>query len=420
MKAVSFHVSVPRYLLARALGGMTSSVTFGRLSGLKYGDWPAPGLPGEEWARLRVLQCGICGTDLSNLTFSVSPALEPFSSFPAVPGHEVLARVEEVGGKVEDVAPGDRVVVDPLIGCRVREQPRGDFCSSCRDGLPATCGESGESGPLRVEEEPLAPGMIVGYHRDLPGGWGEEMVAHRSQLHRVPDDLGDRAAVLTEPLSISVHAVLRAPPESGGPVLVIGSGPMAMTTIWALRATGYEGLLVAQAKRKKEKELARLMGADEVVSPGDEARQALVDETGAMAYQPLVGPEVYAGGGFPSVYDCVGSRGSFEQALGWTAPRGRIVMLGCAARTSKLDLTFLWARELDVRGVYGYGTEVWEGEDRHTFQLTLELLQTTPAPVDRLVTHVFPLSQLSDALNAAANRKKSEAMKVVLTPPGSP
>ncbi len=59
-------------------------------------------------------------------------------------------------------------------------------------------------------------------------------------------------------------------------------------------------------------ELALKLGASEVISPGPEARQALVD-TGAMAYQPLVGPEVYAGGGFELVFDCVGSQGSLEQ-----------------------------------------------------------------------------------------------------------
>jgi threonine dehydrogenase-like Zn-dependent dehydrogenase len=135
-----------------------------------------------------------------------------------------------------------------------------------------------------------------------------------------------------------------------------------------------------------------------------------------MAYQPLVGPEVYSGGGFPLIYDCVGSRESLDQAIRFVSPRGRIIMLGCSAQVRKLDLTFLWARELEIRGFMGYGREVWEGEERHTFEVTRELLVRSPVPTDRMVTHLFPLEQYRDALKAASNRRRSGAMKVVLQP----
>jgi threonine dehydrogenase-like Zn-dependent dehydrogenase len=188
-----------------------------------------------------------------------------------------------------------------------------------------------------------------------------------------------------------------------------------MGTVWALRATGFEGTLIVQSKRFKEGHLALAFGATEVVKPGPGAREALVD-TGAKAYQPILGPEVYAGGGFPLIYDCVGSKESLGQALRFASPRGRVVMLGCAARMGRVDLTFLWARELEVVGYVGYGTEEWEGQDRHTFEITRHLLSVTEAPVSRMVTHVFPLSQYKDALKAASNRHLSGAMKVVFAP----
>jgi threonine dehydrogenase-like Zn-dependent dehydrogenase len=255
----------------------------------------------------------------------------------------------------------------------------------------------------------------MGYHRDLPGGWGEMMVAHQSQLFPLPDEMEDRMAVLVEPLSIGVHAVLQSPPRPQEPVLVIGSGPIAMGAIWALKATGFTGDLVAQVKRPQEVALARELGATDTVAPGPEARQALVD-TGAMAYQPIVGPEVYAGGGFPLIYDCVGKKESLDQALRYASPRGRVVMLGCSAQLRSLDLTLLWARELEVRGFLGYGREEWRGEEKHTFEVTRELLMEVGIPVEKLVTHVFPLRQYRDALKAASNRRSSGAMKVVLEP----
>lgn len=414
MKAVTFDVSVPRYLLAKGLGGLTSAVTFGSLSGLRLSEVPEPPLPGPEWVRLDVRLGGICGTDIGNLTFSASPAMEPFGSFPAVLGHEILATVAEVGPSVTRFQVGERVVVDPMLSCRVRGYK--DFqCPSCAAGFHSTCEQGGEEGPREVDGVPLSPGLTIGYHRDLPGGWGESMVAHESQLFLVPGEMEDRVAVLIEPLSIGVHAVLQAPPRRGDAVLVIGSGPIAMATLWALRATGFGGDLIAQAKREKEVDLALRLGATQVVKPGLEARQALVD-TGSMAYQPLVGPEVYSGGGFPVVYDCVGSPGSLEQSFRYAAPRGRIVVLGCSAQVRKLDLTFLWARELEVRGFLGYGAETWDGKDLHTFEITRELLLRKPIPVERLVTHVFPLDEYQDALKAAGNRRRSGAMKVVLQP----
>jgi threonine dehydrogenase-like Zn-dependent dehydrogenase len=414
MKAVTFGVSVPRYILAKGLGGLTSSVTYGRLSGLALSEVPEPAIPAPDWVRLDVLLCGICGTDLGNLTFSASPILEPFGSFPAVLGHEILARVAEVGSEVTRVEVGQRVAVQPTLSCAVRGY-RDYQCPSCAAGMTATCEQAGEEGPLEVGGRPLSPGLTIGYHRDLPGGWGDQIIAHESQLFPLSSNLEDREAVLIEPLSIGVHAGLKAPPHPDEPVLVIGSGPIAMAAIWALRALGFQGDLIAQAKRRREVELARRLGATEVVTPGLEARQALVG-TGSLAYEPLVGPEVYSGGGFPLVYDCVGKMESLDQALRFVTPRGRIVVLGCSAQVRKLDLTFLWARELEMRGFMGYGREGWEGQELHTFDVTQQLLVRAPIPVDRMVTHIFPLEQYRDALKAASNRRRSGAMKVVLQP----
>lgn len=414
MKAVTFDVSVPRYLMAKGLGGITSSVTFGALSGVRLQDVAEPAIPGPDWVRLEVLLSGICGSDIGNITFSSSPTMEPFGSFPAVLGHEILGRVVEVGSAVTSVLVGQRVVVDPMLSCRVRGYQ--DYeCPSCASGWHGTCEQGGEEGPLQIADAPISPGLTIGYHRDLPGGWSESMIAHETQLFVVPDEIEDRTAVLVEPLAIGVHAVLNASPRRGDPVLVIGSGPIAMATVWALRAAGFGGDLVMQAKRDKEVKLALSLGASQIVRPGPEARQALVDR-GAMAYQPLAGPEVYSGGGFPLIYDCVGSQESLGQSVRYASPRGRIVVLGCSAQIRKLDLTFLWSRELEIRGFLGYGMEEWDGKKMHTFDITRELLLRKPLPIERMVTHIFPLEQYREGLKAASNRRRSGAMKVVLRP----
>lgn len=415
MRAVTFDVSIPRYLAARSLGRVSDAVLFGRLSGMGMHDVDLPALPGPRWVRLAVIRAGICGTDIGNLGYEASPAMEPFGSFPAVLGHEILAEVVETGPAVRRVEPGQRVTVDPMLSCEVRGYAREAWCRSCSRGLPSTCEEAGEEGPLEVGGEPLAPGLTMGYHRSLPGGWGEEIVAHESQLFPVPDALDDRTAALVEPLAVGMHAVLASAPDPSEPVLVVGSGPIALGTVWALRATGFGGEIVAQTKRKHEADLARMLGASEVVRPGDEARDAMV-RTGAHAYMPLVGAEVWSGGGFPLIFDCVGSQGSLEQSLRFASPRGRIVMLGCAAEIRKLDLTFVWARELRVHGHIGYGAERFRGRSVHTFEVVHELLAESTVPVREMVTHSFPLGQYREAVRAAAHRSRTDSVKVLLDP----
>lgn len=438
MRAVEFNVTVPGYLLAKSLGRVADSAIHGGLSKLSLVDRPAPSLPGDEWVRIEVLLCGICGSDLGNIAYKSSPAMEPFGSFPAVLGHEILGRVVEAGPRAGHLSPGQRVVIDPIIHCAARGHASDRWCPSCVAGSHATCEMAGEEGPLVVGNRlpgkrgrtagthgasagqggwPLGPGLTIGYHRDLPGGWGEQMIAHKRQVFPVPDGLNDRVAVLAEPLAIGVHGVLGSgAARSSGPVLVIGSGTIAFATIWSLRALGYEGHLIAQSKRAHEVKLARALGADETATPGDEARQALVD-TGARAYMPVVGDEVYAGGGFDFVFDCVGSESSLAQSLRFASPRGRVVLLGCAGQLRKLDLTFLWARELKVQGFVGYGMEEWDSQRRHTFDVTLERMAADPGALERIVTHVFPLKQYRAALRAAYDHRRSGAVKVALGGP---
>lgn len=415
MRAVTFNVSVPGFVMGKTFGRVTEAALFGSLSGLRYGDVAEPALPGDDWVRLEVIKAGICGSDLGNLTFKSSPAMEPFSSFPAVLGHEVLARVAEVGPSVRRVEVGQRVAVDPVISCTMRGFSGEARCPSCSSGLHATCARSGDGGEIVIGGRELRPGLTVGYQADLPGGWSERMIAHESQLFPLDDGMSDRAGVLMEPLAVGMHAALRSRPFGEGPALVIGSGPIALGTIWALRAAGYQGELVAQIKRGHEADVARALGASEVISPGEEARQSLVD-TGSSAYMPIIGDEVYAGGGFPLIFDCVGSGQTVKQALRYAAPRGEIVLLGCAAEIPKLDLTFVWARELKIQGYVCYGLEDWRGERPHTFQVTHDMLLETGAPVERMVTHDFPLAQYRDALSAAANRGRTGSIKVLLDP----
>ena len=170
MRAVTFNVTIPSYLIGKGLGRFTEAAVFGRLSGVRYGEVAEPELPGDDWVRLEVLKAGICGSDIGNLTLKSSPAMEPFGSFPAVLGHEILARVIDVGPAVRRVEIGQRVTVDPGVSCAVRVYPGARQCPSCASGLCSTCIRAGEEGETIISGAPIQRGMTVGYHGSLPGG----------------------------------------------------------------------------------------------------------------------------------------------------------------------------------------------------------------------------------------------------------
>lgn len=407
MQAIRYHVSIPRFLLQRALGCRFPALYYGPLSCLRLDRVDPPALPGPDWLIVRPILAGICGTDLATITAKSSPSLSPFNSFPAVLGHEVVARVEEAGPAVTDIEPGQRIVVEPYLPCRIRGLPD---CPACALGNFSQC--------HNVAEGTFAPGMILGFCQDLPGGWGEQMAVHRSQAYPVPPQLSDEQAVLVEPLCIGLHAVLRRLPQPKARVLIIGGGAIGLCTLAALRLLEIPCHVTVVAKHRFQQEMARRLGADHVFGTGREAGALAAAErvTGARRYRPLIGRPVLSGG-FDGTFDCVGSRGSVDESLRVTAPGGTVVLVGGAGEIGGIDWTFVWARELAVIGTLCYGMEECEGRRLHTFDLALELLAARPDyPIADLVTHRFPVARYRDALRALLGRAGHGVIKAVLEP----
>jgi threonine dehydrogenase-like Zn-dependent dehydrogenase len=401
MKAISYNFSIPNFLAVRAADKLPLPILeSGRIPGLGEVDLAPKPLPGPEWVRLKPRLCGVCGSDISMLTNRGSPALTPFISFPVVPGHEIVADVVEVGAGAGEVAVGQRVIVNPLISCEMRGLPP---CRSCAAGEPGLCTSSAEGA--------LSPGMLIGFCRDLPGGWSEELVAHRSQLFPVPDALPDATAVLVEPFSVAVHAVLNAPPPPDAKVLIVGAGSIGLLVLAALRSLGNTANVTVLARHPIQEQMAKRFGADAVLR-GKSAGDAATQIAGAKRYKPIKGKPVYAGG-FDWVFDCVGSAKSVDESLRVAGPHGRVVLIGCAAELPRLDLTFVWLRELQITGCYVYGKEpAFEGA--HTFDVALRLLAEHPElPLAELVTHTVPLAGWREAMQISLAHGRHEAIKVV-------
>jgi threonine dehydrogenase-like Zn-dependent dehydrogenase len=227
------------------------------------------------------------------------------------------------------------------------------------------------------------------------------MVAHSSQLHAVPADWTDEAAVMVEPTACALRGALTAADHTGadGVHLVLGSGTLGLLTIAALRAHASPRTLIATARYPHQAALARALGADVVVDP-DEAHRAVRRATGAM----VVGETLTTGA--DAVIDCVGSAETIGVGIDVVAPRGRVVLCGMPA-TVTVDLTPLWHKEVALVGAYAYGREPG---GRQTFDLAFDLVRA--ADLGRLVSATYPLDRYEDALEHAAAAGPRGSVKV--------
>ena len=402
MKAIRYNFSIPNYLAMRAADKLPLGLyEKGKVPGLSMVDNASLPLPGPDWLRVRPRMAGICGSDTSLLHGTSSPALSPFVSFPAVLGHETIGEVIETGSAVTRVATGDRIAIMPLIDCAMRGL---EPCRACASGDPGLC--------LNVAEGDFAPGLMLGFCRDLPGGWSDEVILHQSQAFPIPASVSDDAAVLIEPFSVATHAVLRNPPAPGATVLIIGAGPIGLLVLAALRMLGYENDVTVLARRSKQEELAKAFGATRVLMRKS-ARDAAIEITGAKPYKPVLGDPTLAGG-FDWVFDCVGNGRSVKESLAVAGPRGQVMMVGCAGQISKLDLTFVWSRELAITGSYVYGQEGSVDGHPHTFDVAMNLLAKHPElDLAGMITHRFTLDQWREAMAVSMARGTHGAIKVI-------
>jgi threonine dehydrogenase-like Zn-dependent dehydrogenase len=397
VKALLFERNVPRFAASRVLAGLAGTGRGVAVGPLRLTEVEPPALPGDGWHRVRPRLAGICGSDIATLDGHSSRYFEPIVSFPFVPGHEIVGDVD--GGPLD----GRRVVVEPVLGCLVRGLD--PLCDACAAGRKGAC--------AHLAFGHLQPGLQTGYCADTGGGWSDGLVAHESQLHVVADDLSDEAAVMIEPTACAVHAVLTgaAGAVDGAHVLVLGAGTLGLGVIAALRHFSLPAAVLAVAKHPEQRDFARRLGADVVISPS-EVRRGVRRHTGGAALS-AGGPDGRVerlAGGADVVFDCVGSADSLEECLAVTRPGGRIVMVGMPGRVT-VDLAPLWQREIVLAGAYAYGAEDRPDGPVSTFTLAAELVRA--AALGDLVSARYPLDCFGEAVEHAARAGRRGAVKIV-------
>jgi threonine dehydrogenase-like Zn-dependent dehydrogenase len=218
-----------------------------------------------------------------------------------------------------------------------------------------------------------------------PGGYAELVAVPERIVHRLPEHVSFDAGVLVEPASVVLHGLEKARPEPGEAVGVIGVGTLGALAI-ALLGLHSPSRMVAYGVREEELELARRLGATEVVLAGEgepaEPRLDLVVET-------------------------AGAPVAVELATQLCRPGGRAVLLGIAgeARTLTLPSDLLVGKDMTLMGSIAYRAATWSR--------VVGLVAEGVLDLDPIVTHRFPMSEFEEAVRLMDDRRGIVA-KVVL------
>ncbi len=401
MKALRFNVNIPRFLALQTLRPFSERVCFdGPFATIRLVDLPEPRLPSDEWVKIQTKLCGFCGSDLNLILLKDSPTASPFTSFPCVLGHELCGIVVEKGAKVATCDIGDLVTVCPILNCTVRgfTSP----CRSCSMGRPANC--------ENYAEGTLAPGMFNGICKDIPGGFAEYTVAHRSQIFRVPDGVAAASAALTEPLAVAVQAVLDNKPDHGEHVLVIGGGVIGALVVKVIRALDIGCHITVAEPSSFHADYVQTCGATEVIRA--EIIDAAVRITGGKAYKPMLKDKILMGG-FDRVFDTVGHSHTLNMALRVMNTLGTLSVIGIG-NDVKLDLTPLWLKLQTIRGCYAYAYNDTAAGKKQAFEIALEMLATKRVRVEEMITHRFRIEEYRTMIEVNLHKAQHQAIKTVI------
>ncbi len=311
--------------------------------------------PGPRDVLVRVVVCGICGTDLGYLA---TGGLRGSGEQPMPLGHELSGVIDSIGDEVEDLRPGMRVVVNPDDDAIGNGGPEGGFCDT----------------------------VLV---RNARSG---------RNIHVLPDSVPFELAALVEPLSVALHGVNRAKVKPDSQVVVYGAGMIGLGVIVNLRRRGVCDIVVVD-RQDCRLALARRMGATATINPDHEdLRTALAKLHGESTKY-----------GFATVntrifIDAAGAGSLLQRTVEMCAHGARIVIVAVYRQPVALDLLMVMAKEIELAGSIAYPD--------NEFQEVLDMLAAQEVDVGPLITHRFPFSQASDAFTQARN--VNEAIKVMV------
>lgn len=343
-------------------------------------DFPIPSI-GKDDGVLRMELSGVCGSDV--LHWGGHSAVS--CNLPAILGHEIVGRIERVGplaARRWGVAVGDRVIVEASFGC--------GLCDLCLRGSYQMCAQGqGYGGRISASVMPHLWGAY-GQHLYLPP---------RARVHRIGDAVSPEVGVVIGAVLANgvrwVHTIGGA--GIGDAVVVFGPGPQGLAAAIAAHAAGAERIIVVGLTGDYARmAFARDCGATDTLTFDQHTVEAITELTGGRLADVAI--------------DVTGSADSPAVAAETVRPLGTFVMAGSTAAGSvKLPWNELVRKEVRAQGVNSH--------DQAAVRAAIALATSGRYPLERMVTHRFPLGSAGDALRLIRSAQSSYgAIKAVVDP----
>jgi len=327
---------------------------------LRCEDSPLPEISEDE-ILLHTKVCGLCGTDVSKIVREkVAPS--------TVLGHEVAGDIAEVGKGVHGFQKGDRVVVSHHAPCY--------RCGYCRHGNYSQC-------PV-FRKMNIAPGGFAEYVRVLREGV-------RNSTFRIPDAVSYEEAVFTEPLACCLRAIERTSIMAGDRVMVVGAGVVGLLHLQLALIHGASYVAVSDLNDFRLA-FASKLGATEVINP--------LKRDPLQVIKKVDGADI--------VVVAVGKASVLQETLKYADRGGKILFFAECEQESilQLDPNLVYHSEITLLGSYS-STPAEQ-------QTALDLITRGRIKVKDLITHRFPLENLTGAVDLAL--KQEDCLKILIEP----
>ncbi|MHB1006947.1 MAG: zinc-dependent alcohol dehydrogenase [Chloroflexota bacterium] len=315
-------------------------------------DVPIP-QAGPGQVVIKVSCCGICGSDLHRYAYGLmAPGV--------VMGHEFAGTVHAVGAGVTDLAVGDRVI-------------------------------RGYKGPLPSRYSAREKGFTADVAGG-PGGYAEYTILPAAAVWRIPDNLSDEVASLSEPLSVAVHAVRLSRLKLGDSVAILGMGPIGLLALQAVKQCGPRQIIVSEPVAAR-RELALALGADVAINP-----RAVDSVAEVVRLTDGAGPDI--------VYECAGAKVTLQQSLEMVRQRGQVVLVALCMEPCQVSPLNWVGREVQLQCSYS--------ADRADWQVSLASLSAGRVKGELLISKVVPLFEIQATFQRLL--RPSDELQVLVRP----
>lgn len=311
--------------------------------------------PSDNEVKLDVKYCGICGSDVHAFFGE-----HPFIDAPITPGHEIGARIENVGYNVEGMKSGQKATFIP--------QRVDDECYNCKTGRYNICEN------LQV------------YGAQIDGAMAETFNVPADLVIPVPDDFDLKKAAMIEPLAVAVHAIKTIDNVKGKNTVVLGAGTIGLFALQVLRALGVHNIMISDVMDRRLK-IAEELGADFTLNP---KRKKITKE---------LLKNKFGDNGVGVFFEAVGAEKTIRQAINLVRKGGKIVVLGVFREDVEIQMGLIQDKEINMEGSLMYLKE--------DFQDAIELIKKESVKLPPLINKVYRMSNIENAFEQAANNSES-------------